>query len=197
MNSLRDIIKEWNNWAADAEKSEESWQSDYPSWDKLIQVAILSMLNFTGNTDDLKSIEFCWKISEETEDMADFAKHHITECWMVLESLAVSPYSEVRWQVYDVLGFNGDEAQNLLRVGLTDEDSYCRRRAVLSLSRFHLDDAQDIAEKLIQDKDPYIRQSAVEVVRNSKDKELIHKVKTKLQNDSDNHVREAAQKLED
>lgn len=116
--------------------------------------------------EEIKNVELCWSISEETEDMADFAREHIERCRQPLSLLAQSSFPQVRWQVYSVLGSAGSGAEGLLRAGLEDPDAYCRRQAILALARLRPPDAGALADRFAEDQDPYIRQASVQM-RNS------------------------------
>jgi hypothetical protein len=165
--TLRDFCKDWERWAASADKTEQGWPSDYPNWASLINAAISSMVQLSLREDELTDIEMCWNISEETEELADYAREHIIECWETLHHLKESSYPNVRWQVFDVLSAAGCKAEGLLREGLEDDDPYCRRRAILSLARLRPKDARQIAERFSQDEDPYIRQAATVMLQNA------------------------------
>jgi HEAT repeat protein len=192
METLKDHYKNWQKWVTHADKSEAGWQSDYPAWANLMATAISSMTKRPLALDSISYIDQYWAISEETEDLADYAKDHIAACWEILHHLAKSENPDTRWQVYEVLGHAGPKAESLLRVGLSDPDSYCRRRALLSLARLQPDDASQIAEKFVHDSDPYIRLASIEMVRVSEDAELIRRVKRLLLQDAVEFVRKAA-----
>jgi HEAT repeat protein len=159
-STLHDLVCQWENWAKTASQDEDGWQADFPAWDQLIQAAIRAMQHDTFTAESLKDVERCWAISEEGEDLADFARQHLDACWPVLQQLVHSPNASVRWQVYDVLGDAGPRAEPLLRAGLEDPDSYAKRRAILALARLHPADAGRLATRFADDADPYIRLAA-------------------------------------
>ncbi|MBI1925688.1 HEAT repeat domain-containing protein [Candidatus Poribacteria bacterium] len=196
METLKERYRDWEKWAATADTSEDGWQSYYPAWGDLMYAAISAMTQQSPSLEDIEYIEKCWAISEETEDLGDYAKDHIEPCWGILRHLVKSVYPEVRWQVYSVLGFAGPKAESLLRRGLQDSDNYCKRRAILSLARLQPKDARLIADPLVRDTDPYIRQASIEIARVSKDPELMNRIKELLLRDAVAYVREAARTLE-
>jgi HEAT repeats len=163
--TLHDLHSDWNAWAASAEKSEDGWQSDYPNWDQLMEKAAAIMLKPSLSEDELEDVEFSWWASEETEELADFAKAHLDATLSTLTRLQLSKLPEVRWQIYDVLGDAGSRGEPLLRKGLDDLDPYSRRRAILSLARIKPSDSKQLAERFRSDEDPYIRQAAREFAR--------------------------------
>lgn len=165
--TLSDQCQDWQRWAADADDTEEGWQSDYPAWRDLMNAAAAAMTGSPVTGEAIKDIELCWAISEETEDMADFARENIEECWQTLSLLAQSSVPQVRWQVYSVLGLAGGKAEDLLRAGLEDPDAYCRRQAILSLARLSPADARELADRFAQDPDPYIRQASAQLLNSS------------------------------
>lgn len=160
------LCQRWREWAKSADKSENGWQSDFPEWDKLMAVAQSIMSRVQLDPDDLSNLELCWSISEENEEMAGYAAEHIDECWSTIARLIRSSNPAVRWQVYSVLGSAGRRSEPLLLKALEDQDSYCRRRAILSLAQIRPSNAKEIAARFGDDEDPYIRQAAQELIRN-------------------------------
>lgn len=193
--SLQNLYGEWENWSALADKSENGWQSDFPAWGKLISSASAAMLGQGLALPLLRYVEACWIISEESQDLADFAEAHVDDCWEALVFLAASPFSDVRWQVYLVLAAAGNRAEPLLRIGIEDPHPYCKRRALLSLSRLGPSDADQLARRFINDADPSIRQVAVELIRLSSDDEFIREMRDILLDDEVDFVRRAARGL--
>lgn len=159
---LIELCEQWQKWASAADQSEDGWQSDFPRWSALISAACAAMTDPQGQHTFLAQIELCWRISAETEDMPDFAKEQVADCWPVLVLLAQSEFAEVRWQVYSVLPLCGSNAEPLLRVALHDLDAYCKRRALLSLAFLHPKDSMALKARFIRDTDPYIRRAAEE-----------------------------------
>jgi hypothetical protein len=195
MKSLKDLCNNWRAWAKSAEKSEDGWQSFYPKWDELMETAKLAMLQSSRDSEILMEIEFCWSISEETEDLAEFAKENIEECIDILEILSNSHDKNVRWQVYSAFGTAGRKAELFLRKGLCDPDLYCRRRALLSMAQISPGDSKELAVKFMNDPDPYMRQASIELLRSVKDIAFKRKAKEQLIGDDNPHVVEAAKKI--
>ena len=204
---FKELVDEWRNWSINADQSDEGWPSDFPQWLELMEITSVVMSSSEKLTNKiLQEIEYCWVLSEETEDLLDYAQDHLQNCWEVIKYLVRSESRDVRWQVYAVLGHGGEEALTrlsdggeealtMLRDGMNDQDSYCRRRAILSLAKLKPKDAQDLAESLLRDRDPYIRQASIELVRISDNKEFIAKAKNVLMQDLLDHVRTVAKTL--
>lgn len=195
-DSLTRLYAAWEKWSKSAEKAEDGWESDFPAWDTLILSASLMMRKGNFILRDFRYVEACWIISEESEALADYAKEHVEDCWEALMFLVDSPFWNVRWQVYTVLGVAGSRAEQILRVGLEDPDAYCRRRAILSLANLRPVDIDKLTEQIIGDQDPYIRLVAIDLVRQSVDKQLRLRVKERLLGDGVVFVRDAANDLE-
>ncbi len=193
--TLRGLVRDWERWAAGANKSEDGWQSDYPAWDALMEAATAAMVRPSPTPEELEDIARCWAISEECERLADYAKDHIDRCWETLRYLVHSRYTEARWQAYEVLGRAGPQAEDLLRVGLADPDAYCRRRALLSLARLRPADAKQLAARFLQDADPYMRQAAIAMVLATNDAGFMREARERLLADEADHVRDAARAL--
>lgn len=137
---------------------------------------------------EFQHLEFCWSISEETEDLADYSKDHIDTCWENICGLTNSDDSDVRWQVYSVLGSAGAKAEQILREGLQGIDPYCKRRAILSLAKLRPKDAEELGKRFINDPDPYIRQASVEMFLLLNERGLRKKAKKILNEDNAKHV---------
>jgi len=162
-SAIKELRKDWELWSETADKTENGWQSDYPKWPELMKAAIEAMSRASASAEQFSDVEFCWTISEESEEMADYARLHVDSLWDLLMRLARSTHPEVRWQVYSALAFAGPKAEACLRTGLDDPDSYCRRRAILSLARVRPKDAKEIAQRFESDRDPYIQRAALEL----------------------------------
>src|SRR5688572_13203917 len=108
---LQKLTQDWKRWAAASNKIENGWESGFPDWDLLMHEAKRVMQSDAGTSTSFGELELCWAISEETEDLVDFAKQHLAECWPSLERLAESKDARVRWQVYEVFGAAGDRAK--------------------------------------------------------------------------------------
>lgn len=163
--SLKELSEDWLEWSSHADKSNDGWGSDYPAWDDLMSAAMSTMTSNSDQDGDIDALELCWRISEETEDLADFARENIDGCWNVLLRLVHSQHPQVRWQVYDVLSEAGAKSESILREGLDDTDPYVKRRAILSLARLSPADAGHLAQRFANDPDPYIRKASLEFLR--------------------------------
>lgn len=193
---LHSLRHDWERWAVEADRSEEGWQSDYPDWAELMRAAESVMLRPLVSPEELADLELCWAISSEDETLADFAREHIDQCWNTLQRLSTSEHSDVRWQVFSVLGSAGPRAEEVLRAGLDDPDPYARRRALLSLAQLAPDDARQLAERFLRDPDPYLRQVAVELARASRDAGFMREAARQLRGDAAKHVHRAAAALD-
>lgn len=189
------LYREWENWAATADKAEDGWQSDFPAWDRLMAEASALMTQPPHSLDDLRYLEACWIISEEGQELSSVAERQIDACWDVLEFLAASPHQDARWQVYAVLGAGGSRAEPILRRGIEDTSAYCRRRALLSLSRLRPGDAERLAMRFMGDDDPYMRLASVDLIRLSPDSDFVRRARDVLASDSEAFVRSAANEL--
>lgn len=167
--TLNSLIDQWKDWSGGADKSESGWQACFPRWEELVGEASRLMESVDLDEESIKLIEFSWQISEEDEDLLDFAKENINSCWTTLVRLCASNLPAVRWQVYEALGFSGLRGTAYLRTALEDKDPYCRRRAILALAHIGPSDSDLISERFLKDPDPYIRKAAV-VLRESSGK---------------------------
>ena len=186
--------KDWKEWAITADQNDDGWQESYPKWRLLMDAAIDAMNQQFPSQEDIQYVDKCWAISEEGEHLADYARCHIDLCWNVLCLLTESTYSSTRWQVYDVLSCAGQKAENILKKGLQDPDDYCKRRALISLTRLYPNDAKEIVGQFCQHHDPYIRQAAFDMAIATKDPAFIDRIRQLLLQDPIWHVRKKISK---
>ncbi|MEO0461198.1 MAG: HEAT repeat domain-containing protein [Myxococcota bacterium] len=182
----------WRVWASTASTVENGWQSDFPDWSKLIDAACEVMKKGLVDSKTLNLLEEAWAISEEGEELSDFASEHIEESWAALQALANSPLPACRWQVYHAAAAAGAKAEELLRSGLSDVDGYCRRRAFLALAQLGPKDAKSLAEQAMGDSDPYMRSASIKMAASTGEEEYIDAVRRRLRSDREEMVRNAA-----
>lgn len=188
-SDLNRKYKDWEEWSFTADQSDDGWQEDYPKWKLLMDAAIYEITRQSLNRELIQYIDKCWNISKEGEHLADYARNHINQCWNVLCLLTESEYTDTRWQVYDVLSYAGQKAENLFKKGLQDPDDYCKRRAILSLARLNPNDAKEITDRFCQHQDPYIRRAAFKMAIASKDTIFIERIRQLLLQDPIWHIR--------
>lgn len=164
---LRELCRGWEEWAATASKTDDGWQEWFPGFLNMMEAAVRVMDQPCHTSQEMKDIELSWAISVESEWLASYVEDCTERYWSILRELTESDNPDVRWQAYAVLGSAGPKAEELLRKGLEDSDSYVRRRAILSLARLKPKDAQELAERFLSDEDPYIRQAARELAKNT------------------------------
>jgi HEAT repeats len=162
-NDLHMLFAEWKQWSVTADRSEDGWESDFPQWQALIEAAIGMMTQDELAPQASAILAECWAASQEDEELLTFASEHLDDCWPTLQALAQSSLPGCRWQVYEAVAGAGRPAEDILRQGLSDQDPYARRRALLSLARLQPSDAHIIAERFTKDPDPYMRQAAIEM----------------------------------
>lgn len=192
-NELHGLFNDWKRWCIDADRSEDGWESDFPRWQTLIEVASHTMTQGEISPEIAAILAECWSASQEDEELLTFVREHLNECWATLQVLARSSLPGCRWQVYEAVAGVGRLAEDMLRRGLSDEDAYARRRALLSLARIRPSDAHAIAERFTKDPDPYMRQAAIEMVLASENRAFQQEAMSILRKDLVDHVRRAAE----
>jgi hypothetical protein len=158
---LKIVLKEWDQWSLTADKSEDGWQAIFPDWQALVSAAKELMEQANLSEEEFQMLETSWKLSEEDENLADFAKVNLESCWTNIVKLTTSRHAEVRWQVYEVLGFAASKGEDVLQSAVNDTDAYCRRRAILSLVKLRPSNAIEVGKRYINDPDPYVRRVAI------------------------------------
>jgi hypothetical protein len=159
---LERLYAEWKTWSLSANKDEDGWESDFPMWSDLMSAASEAMGREDLSHEDLNVLAHCWAISEESEELREFAENNVDSCWPVLEVLTGSDSAACRWQAYVAAAKAGPRARKLLSNGIAS------------------------------DPDPYIRQAAIELVRAINDPALKRITHDILANDPVAHVRTAA-----
>ena len=144
------------------------------------------------SAEQLAILERCWAISEEGEDLKEFAGSHLEDCWAVVVALARSPDPLVRWQAIDAAAGAPGKAGTLLRKALGDVDSYVKRKAISGLARLRPDDAKELLVPLLVDPDPYIRLAAIDLASVSEDLRFVRETLETLARDKAEFVRNAA-----
>ena len=194
------LISSWKTWS-DLTKKDPSyeyydgWESDFPEWGRLIEYMCKQMLDRHVTQQSLKDIEFTWGISEETEDMLEFSKENLEFVYHTIFFLSGSNDPRVRWQIYTLAGlYNTIEVRLLLRRAICDEDNYCRRIALLSISKIKLPDTENIVLELIKDADPYIKMISIEFFKNIDNEKLINELCAILAVDESEFVRNRVKK---
>lgn len=160
MTKLRDLLDDWNTWAETADRSEDGWETTFPKWKQILDLAKKIMLQPSFTDEELYLVETCWEISEEDEDLADIARGNVLECWGMLCRLSQSQRPDVRWQVYDTIPSAGQQALPILMEGLNDSDAYCRRRAILALVRLDPGYSKTLGARFLTDADQEIAKLA-------------------------------------
>jgi hypothetical protein len=193
IGNLPVLFREWKEWCVTADRSEDGWESDFPQWQALIETACHAMTQGAAPPETVAILAECWSASQEDEELLTFAGGNLDKCWPTIQVLVQSNLPGCRWQVYEVAAGIGRQAEGMLRQGLSDQDAYARRRALLSLSRLRPSDAHVLAERFGQDPDPYMRQAAIEMIMASGDQGFQQDALTVLRADSVEHVRKAAE----
>jgi len=168
--TLKPLIESFETWAATADRSEAGWQTDFPGWPSLAAACKQAMTTPHPSEDLVDDVGLCWSLSEEAEELADFARDALPATREIVTLLTRHKNPATRWQAYDVLGdLTDDAAAAALREGLRDPDPYVRRRAFLAYGRHPPRITLDLIEAMRNDEDPYIRRAAQELAQRSGD----------------------------
>ena len=189
---LQILLGQFHEWSKTADRSHDGWPSEFPGWSDLIQVAKSLITSTVTDPSTVTALCEAFSLSEEDEELLDFARENVAICLPMLEELTHCERRECRWQAYAALSGGGDRAQRVLRSGLHDVDTYVRRRAIQSLAAHKPVDACELADALIQDNDPYLRLAAIDLVVVCRDSAFKARALTRLANDSEEFVRKAA-----
>lgn len=164
--SLTEELARWRNWAVQASREENGWESEAPNWALLIRAAKSALID-GENTQEETEIAAVFGISEEAEELADFLKSNLN-CVPSerIRRLLASEDSKVRWQIYDSFEPKGSWREMLIE-GIDDPDDYVRRRAFLRLLTSS-ELPRGLLEAALEDSDSVVRtEAAVRLGRQS------------------------------
>lgn len=188
--NIESLYCDWLDWSNEADKTEDGWESDFPKWDDLIESCKKIMFHNLEDI-DFETLSKCWEVSHETEDFINFSKNNIDRIRPVLHRLSESIHKNTRWQVFEVLSVGDNRDLPILEKGLVDSDNYCKRRAILSISRHNFEVDDKLIEEFSKDKDPYIRLASIQLLKNLKDFKLKKEVISRLSIDSEKFIQKA------
>lgn len=162
---MRGLLDDWLLWAPSVPYRDhfEGWEGTFPHWEALIQTAGEVMCLNPLPVDAVPLLEACWILSDECQEMQDWAKAHIQACFHSLIVLTKSRYPTVRWQVYVTMTCLRAGGMGHLRDALEDPDAYCRRRAASELVDLCPVDHVELSKRIIDDPDEWTRRLAVQL----------------------------------
>jgi len=190
---LEQAVQNWKQWASTADTSENGWETDFPEWPALMELATQTMTAPEASPKELELVAFCWSISDESEELSSAAAEQNDQCMPALDYIARHGNERARWQVFAAIEKITAATKKLLEAGLSDSDLYCRRRAVLSWARLGLPNQKQIIEANIRHQDPYLRQATLDLAESSGDPSILTEVRMTLLRDPVDHVRRAAE----
>jgi len=131
-------------------------------------------------------------MSEESEELSEFARTHLPHAEGLVARLAESAHEDVRWQAVDVLGDATTAlAGDVLRRAFRDSAPYVRQRAYLAFAR-HRRTTPEMVERILADAAPYVRSLALVVADATRDSGVIDAARRRMLHDSVDVVRAAA-----
>lgn len=189
--SLEELLKDWREWATGTDCSEEGWATDFPDWSKLVEACKESMLDPSPSLETAEQVGECWKLDEESEELADFARSELHRTLDLIKLLTKHESPTVRWQAYDVLGDAANDVENDLRRGFLDQDPYVRRRAILAFARGSRPITHEIVRTALGDEEPHVRRLAWGLAQLTEDPDLIDQTRMVMASDEHELVRSA------
>jgi hypothetical protein len=124
-SDLQRLLEEWHEWAKSGDRDENGWESDFPAWPALLRAAHAVMTSGADlDAESIAMLDECWSISEEDEEILQYAVQHIHRCWPTIQALASSAHPASRWQAYEAASRDPPRGESILRKGLGDPDLY-------------------------------------------------------------------------
>lgn len=192
MSELSEWLQRWAAWSGGADRAENGWQSDFPEWDVLLGACKRAMMS-ENSLSQLEDIARCWALSEEDEELAEYARSRLNSVAQIVAALSSHPDPDVRWQAIDVIGDSDDGwAADVLRRGFTDEESYVRQRSFLAFARRRSVDMA-LIDAVLRDESPHVRRVAWELALKTNDATVLETVRRRMTQDSSSVVRDAVQ----
>lgn len=152
------LLREWEKWANSCSREVDGWESYFPGFSRLVQLACELMVDCSAlEPTTYAVVEKVWLISEEDEAMIDFCKSCPSDLFEWLSCLSESQFETVRWQAAEAFTSLGKRASPDLRNLASDQDPYVRRRAVLALQEIADPRVAEFVRSLLNDSDDYNR----------------------------------------
>ena len=187
MTSLGRQLGEWAQWSRQADSGEDGWETMFPGWRELAKECQRAMLS-PNALDQVDHIAECWRISEEAEEMAEFARKHVSALATMLVELCRACHPDVRWQAIDVIGDTTIGFEATFRAAFIDPDPYVRQRAFLAFARHRLVD-HEMLKRVLSDPGPYVRRVAWELAHRTGRAEEVAFVRQAMETDKSEVVR--------
>jgi hypothetical protein len=157
----------FDRWAAIQPQDEDGWETSYPGFRALIDLAAAAMRETSQSDDDLlRAIARVWSISEETEDLRDVIRSDPARYAAVLPAVCARADWKGRFQIYS-LGAEGQLSAAFVRAGVRDADDYVARRALMALASMDMVAAKEEAARFVGSADRYLDKVAREILGNT------------------------------
>jgi hypothetical protein len=171
LNDMQDLHTEVNRfkqWASTHNQRHGEWECDYEHWGDLWSSAESAINRFRdGNAPDEIIDDLIYAIARDNED--EIIAEHLLHTPPLLTQLAKSAMScsesDAKWQIAQTVAeAKLDNAAELIRPFLQDENEYVRRRALLAFGTFSPQEAEQIALTNLNDEFEYSRIAALHVL---------------------------------
>ena len=198
MCTLQDEITRFREWAPPAESQHGEWECEYEHWDRLWAAAISTIGQYADTvmppnvTDALLYV-----LARDNE--CEHVRDHLVGSPQLLSALAAhatgTKDADATWQIAVSLGeAKLENAAELIRPFLEDENEYVRRRSLMAFAPFAPREAERIALQNLTDAYEYTRIAALHVL-DMIDSSHVATTLDALENDLNEYVRSSVREL--
>ncbi len=168
MLSLQDEIESFKQWAPAPENRSGEWECEYDHWDRFWAAAVSTIEQYANTKMPLNVVDdVLYALARDNE--CEHLREHLVGTPQLLSALAVhatgTADADAKWQiVVSVAEAEIDNAAELIRPYLADENEYVRRRSLMAYAAFAPGEAEEIALQNLTDTFEYTRIAALHVL---------------------------------
>jgi HEAT repeat protein len=198
MSELANEIAKFKDWAPLEKHRSGEWECDYEHWNELYAAAIsLINLHNDGNITRELADELLYVIARDNE--CEHLRHCLLDAPLLLSKLAQlavsSNESHAKWQIVTAVAeVRLDNAPDLIRPFLTDDNEYVRRRSLMAIAPISPAEAEQIAISNLSDENEYTRIAALHALHLANSLQLRNWL-GRLEKDPSEHVRHNVKRL--
>jgi HEAT repeat protein len=198
MSEFSNEIAKFKDWAPPEKHRSGEWECDYGHWNELYAAAI-SVINLHTDGDITSELadELLYVIARDNE--CEHLRHCLLDAPLLLSKLAQlavpSIESHAKWQIATAVAeVHLDNAADLIRPFLTDDDEYVRRRSLMAIAPISPAEAEQIAISNLSDENEYTRIAALHALHLANSLQLRNWL-GRLEKDPSEHVRHNVKRL--
>jgi hypothetical protein len=187
---LKTEVAKFKKWAVSEPQDYGEWEMDYPEWSAVYTAVEETLSQPILNDGDVSLLLYILARDNECEFILDMLGDAPEHGLRLAEAAFSCLERDARWQAAVFLGRRSEnEAKDLLRQFINDEDEYVRRRALLAISQHDSVFAEETAWQWIDSPHDFSRLAALSVLQDLQSPRL-KKALERLREDPFESVRE-------